>query len=248
MANEIVKSFGEMLTDKIDSVDSALPCEFNKARFVQNALTVLNENQNLAKINKAQLIQGLMKGAYLGLDFMSKECYLIPYGQTVQFQTSYKGEIKFVKKYSIRKIKDITSFIVREGDIFSADIIDNNPVVNFKPVQFSQAKIVGVFAIVYFEDGGVLYETMTTEDVNNVRKNYSKMPNAKTWQNSWDEMARKTCLRRLCKHIECDFETVEARNSWDDGSDANFVGQKVTAARSDEDVIDVFAEEVEADE
>ena len=86
------KSFSLALTEKLDSVTDALPNGFNKARFVQNALSLLNDNPSIAQYGQAQIIGGLMKGAYLGLDFYSKECYLIPYGKTLNYQTDYRGE------------------------------------------------------------------------------------------------------------------------------------------------------------
>ena len=83
------------------------------------------------------------------------------------------------------------------------------------------------------------YEVMTTNDINNVHSNYSKASQSKAWKNSWDEMAKKTVLRRLCKHIECDFESIEARQTWEESSDS-----VVKQEKSDE-VIDVFAEKPE---
>ena len=47
--NEVAISFSEMLTDKLDIVEQALPSDFNKTRFVQNAISVLNDNQALQK-------------------------------------------------------------------------------------------------------------------------------------------------------------------------------------------------------
>ena len=47
MANEVVKSFSESLTDKLITVENALPKDFNKERFVQNCLAVLNEKPEL---------------------------------------------------------------------------------------------------------------------------------------------------------------------------------------------------------
>ncbi len=235
---ELAKTFSESLTDKLISVESALPKDFNKERFVQNALAVINEKPELAKINKAQLQLGLLKGAFLGLDFFNKECYLIPYGNSVQFQTDYKGEIKFTKRYSIRPIKDIYAKVVREGDSFEEKIIDGQQSISFTPKAFNNGEIRGAFAVCLFEDGGMLYETMSIEDVQNVRTSYSKAANSKAWKNSFDEMAKKTVLRRLCKHIDCDFESVEAKKAWEDGSDTDF--PTVERERT-EDVVDVFS-------
>ena len=52
MATEIVeqkKTFTVALTEKLDVVQEALPKDFNKTRFVQNALALVNENTNLLK-------------------------------------------------------------------------------------------------------------------------------------------------------------------------------------------------------
>lgn len=238
--NEVAISFSEMLTDKLDIVEQALPSDFNKTRFVQNAISVLNDNHALTSINKGKLMAGLLKGAYLGLDFANKECYLIPYGNDVQFQVDYKGLCKFTKRYSIRPIQDIYAKIIREGDTFEESIVDGHPSISFKPLPLNENQIRGVFAVCLFKDGGMQYEVMTTTDVNNVRGNYSKASNSKAWKNSWDEMAKKTVLRRLCKHIECDFESVEARQALDDGDDSNIVQQKKT-----DEIIDVFAQKPE---
>jgi len=239
MANEVAIKFSEKLTDKLISVESALPKEFNRERFVQNSLAVMNENPSLAKINPSQVIQGLCKAAFLGLDFMNHEAYLIPYGNTVSFQTSYRGEIKFVKRYSIRKIRDVYAKVVRQGDEFQEEIIDGHPSIDFKPLPFNDGDIIGAFAVVLFEDGGLMYETMSIKDINSVRNNYSKSIQSKAWKNSFDEMCKKTVLRRLCKHIETDFESVEAHSAWEDGSGMDFATS--TAPVNDrEEVIDVF--------
>ena len=74
---------------------------------------------------------GLIKGSILGLDFFNKEAYLVGYGDQLNYQTSYIGAQKLVKKYSIRPVKDIYAEIVREGDEFSIQIINNEKSVTF---------------------------------------------------------------------------------------------------------------------
>lgn len=218
MANEVAtqnKDFSIVLMDKLNSVSEALPRDFNKARFVQNTLSLLNDNPDLAKYGQAQIVGGLLKGAYLGLDFYAHECYLIPYGKSLNYQTDYRGEKKLVKKYSIRPIKDITAEIVREGDDFSVGIKDNVRVVNFTPKPFNTRKIVGAFALVEYADGGIGVDTMSVAELENTRK-HSKASNSPAWRDFTSEMYRKTVLRRLCKHIEIDFENPTQRLTYED--------------------------------
>ena len=239
MANEVAVKFSEQLTDKLINVESALPKDFNRERFVQNCLAVMNETPQLAKISPAQTIQGLLKGAYLGLDFMNRECYLIPYGNSVQFQTDYKGEVKFIKKYSVRKIRDIYAKVVREQDEFIEKITDGQPSIDFKPLPFNDGEIIGAFAVVLYQDGGMSYEAMSVKDINSVRNNYSKASQSKAWKYSFDEMCKKTVLRRLAKHISTDFESVEAHSAWEDGSGMDFTTPTAPVSNKEE-VVDVF--------
>ncbi|MBR2549442.1 MAG: recombinase RecT [Clostridiales bacterium] len=228
MANELQVTFSQQLTDKLVTMENALPKEFNRERFVQNALAALNDKPELKKINAAQLQMGLLKGAMLNLDYSNKEFYLIPYGSSVQFQIDYRGMQKVAKAYSVRPIKDIHADIVRDGDQFEYEIKDNVAHVSFRPKPFSNADIVGVFCYIEYADGGVTVERMSTEDVQAVRNNYSKAKNSAAWTKSFDQMMLKTCIRRALKTVELDFENYDARKTWEEESDMNFVSKPVT--------------------
>lgn len=200
-----------------------------------------------------------MKGAFLGLSFQMKEAYVIPYGNTATFQTDYKGEIKFVKKYSKQPIKDIYAKVVRKGDTFVEKIIDGTPTIDFEPTPFNGSEIVGVFAVCKFADGTMIYESMSNAEVQAVRKNYSKQSQGKAWQNSPEEMSKKVVLRRLCKHIDTDFNSIEAHQAWEEGSGMEFntsgstvdhsdiqqpFGKKAEPETEDENIIDSVAVEI----
>ena len=47
VANQEPQTFSVALTEKLNSVAEALPKDFNKARFVQNALALVNDNPPL---------------------------------------------------------------------------------------------------------------------------------------------------------------------------------------------------------
>lgn len=256
--NEVQVTFGDKLVDQLTVVSKALPQDFNQTRFVQNALSVLNGNKDLQRCTKTSLLEGLLKGAFLGLDFCMKECYLIPYGTEATFQTDYKGEIKFVKKYSEQPIKDIYAKVVRQGDSFVEKIVDGHPSIDFEPLPFNGNDIIGVFAVCLFADGTMIYETMSVDEVQKVRKSYSKASQSKAWVSSFDQMCKKVCLRRLTKMIPTSFESVEAHNAWEDASGMDFSNSgsaidhsaisqpfgKKEEQEQDEDIIDGVATEI----
>ena len=100
MAESTAISLKDSLTTSLMEVKDALPKDFNQTRFIQNALAMLNGNEALVKFAKenkngtTQIKAGLMRAAYLGLDALSKECYLIPYGNTLNFMVDYRGAEK----------------------------------------------------------------------------------------------------------------------------------------------------------
>lgn len=210
-------SFSTALTTELENNKAALPADFNVTRFVQNSLALLNGNDTLREFAQqygtAQIKQGLMRGAYLGLDSLNSEMYLIPYKSQLTFMPSYKGMVKLAHRYSVRPIKSIYAKCVREGDEFEEVILGGEPTINFKPVPFSNKPIIGVFAICIFEDGCV-YEVMSKADVEQCRKS-SKAKNSPAWTAHWSEMAKKTVLRRLCKSITLDMDAkgFEAMNA-----------------------------------
>ncbi|MGC6586575.1 recombinase RecT [Paenibacillus sp. Dod16] len=212
----------EKLDSFIDEKIDGMPQGFNKTRFVQNSMAVLLETKGIENCSPNSVVRTLIKGAFLGLDFFNKECYAIPYGGNVQFQTDYKGEIKLAKKYATNPIKDIFAKVVRVGDEFSEEIIAGQQTVNFKPLPFNNGEIMGAFAVVLYKDGSMMYDTMSKEDIENTRMTYSKQPKGKTWEKSTGEMYKKTVLRRLLKYIDIHFDTVQQKEAFEDASDMDF--------------------------
>lgn len=225
------------LTKKLTENKEALPAGFNQQRFILNCITVIQDmmkdnkkKEQLEKINPETIPVCLVKAAYLGLDFFNGECYAIPYGGNLTFQTDYKGEIKLCKRYSKNKIKDIFAKVVRQGDFFMEEVDGGKQNVQYRPKPFSNEQMIGAFAIVVFEDGSMMYDTMSSEDIENVRNTYSKMKDSQAWKSSTGEMYKKTVLRRLCKLIDLDFDNIEQQKAYEDGGDVVFNQQSLPGA------------------
>ena len=221
----------------------AIPEGFNRQRFALNCVAVLKEKlKDWNGIEPSSIVATFAKGAYLGLDFFNGECYAIPYGGAVQFQTDYKGEIKLCKKYSKNPIKDIYAKNVRNGDLFEEKIEDGKQTITFKPVPFSTEPIIGTFAVVVFKDGTMVYDTMSVQEIEEVRNDFSKAKNSKAWEKTPGEMYKKTVLRRLCKLIDLDFD-VKQQQAFNDGANFSFEDNIVEEAPvATETPKDVFAE------
>lgn len=234
--SEYLTSVHNKLTGLLDTKVDALPKGFNKTRFLQNAMVVLQDTKDISKVTPESVARCMLKGAFLGLDFFNGECYAIPYGSTIRFQTDYKGEKKLVKKYAINPILDIYAKLVRTGDEFIEGIKDGKQTIEFNPVPFNDEKIIGAFAVVLYKDGSMQYETMSIKEIEETRKNFSKQGAGIAWTKSFGEMCKKTVLRRLCKHIEIDFETTEQKQEFNNASEYEFKKEAPQKAKSSLDI------------
>ena len=241
------------LISQLNDNQKALPTGFNKDRFVLNCITVIrdmlrdNKKKNqLQQVDPTSIPICLAKGAFLGLDFFNGECYAIPYLGEMKFQTDYKGEIKLCKRFSKNEIKDVFAKVVREGDFYEEEVDGVTQKVIYRPKPFSNAPIIGAFAIVAFRDGSMLYDSMGAEEIEDVRKNYSKAKDSDAWKKSTGEMYKKTVLRRLCKMVDLDFDNIEQRRAYEIGGDAEFTdslsGETQAALPDKGEPVDVFAQ------
>lgn len=211
------KDFDKYLADSLTEVKEALPENFNKARFVQNSLAFIHtENgRKIMRTHGTQVIPNLLKGAYLGLDFLNKECYLVPFKNELNFMIDYRGAKKLAKTYAIREIKEISAEIVRADDEFDYWNEDGEPKFIFRPKLSSKSKMVGAFAYVKYADGGVLVEYIDKEELDKI-KSKSKTSNKGAWVEFPNEMYKKCVIHRLCKGIEINFDKPKQKELFDD--------------------------------
>lgn len=199
--------FDKYLEEQLEIVENALPDNFNQARFVQNSLAFLNteKGKEIREKYGQQVVPALLKGAYLGLDFLNRECYLVPFGKELNFMLDYRGAKKLAKKYSIRPITEISAEVVRKDDVFERGIESGKPYFTFKPKLNSKSEVVGAFAYVLFADGNTLVDYMTLEELELTRSK-SKGRNYGAWKDFTNEMYKKVVVHRLCKQIEIEFD------------------------------------------
>jgi recombination protein RecT len=220
--NLVLSKTNNQLTTILDKELEALPSGFNTLRFKQNAMTVL-QGLDLSKMvgKEFELARCIVKGAYLNLDFANRECYVITYGGNPEFMTDYKGEEKLVYNYAVRPVKNINTQIVKDGEEFWIETNgEEKKIIHRQGI--SDNKIIGAYAVVIYADGTTNFEVMTRKEIETVRDKFSKQPKGKAWGDSFGEMCKKTVLRRLCKHIQLNFDNIEQINAWNTASDANF--------------------------
>lgn len=175
------------------------------------ALTELRRNQKLGQCDPFSFMGAVVQAAQLGLEPGSAlgHCYLIPYGSEVTLITGYKGLIELARRSG--KVRKVTARLVREGDEFE-EIQGTREELHHRPGK-TRGQVTHAYAVAFFADGTTQHEVMDVDQIEEIRR-LAKRPNP-VWETHWDEMARKTAVRRLCKYLPQSPELARA-NELDD--------------------------------
>lgn len=242
------------------AIKKALPSVITPERFSRIALTAISVNPKLAECTPQSFIGALMNAAQLGLEPNTPlgQAYLIPFDNSrkingeyvkiseVQFQIGYKGLIELA--YRSGEFTNIYAKEVFENDEFEYEF-GLEPVLKHKPASGDRGEVVAYYAVFKLTNGGFGFEVMSKSDVENHAKRYSKSyGNSKTpWNTNYDEMAKKTVLKKVLKYapIKAEFakqvvqDATIATVKTDVGEDIEVENQNVfEAEETDYQVID----------
>jgi recombination protein RecT len=97
------------------------------------------------------------------------------------------------------ELLSISAYVAYTNDVFEYTLGDDEHIKHIPDLD-DRGKPRLVYAIAKTKDGGIYREVMTVSEIEKVR-NVSRAKNAGPWKDWWDEMARKTVLRRLAKRL-----------------------------------------------
>ena len=114
------------------------------------------------------------------------------------------------------QLKTISAHLIHQRDTFSYWVDDSGEHVTFTPsiLGDDRGPIIGIFAVANTVDGGVFVEVMSVPEIEKVRA-VSRAKNSGPWVDWWEEMAKKTVIRRLAKRlpISSDAEQTISRDN-----------------------------------
>ena len=138
-----------------------------------------------------------------------------------QFQLGYKGLIDLA--YRSGEVSVIQAHTVYENDVFEYEL-GMDPKLRHVPAKADRGEAVAYYAMFKTKDGGYGFEVMSVDDVQRHAQRYSKSygNGSSPWRSNFDEMAKKTVLKRALKYapLKSDFvrgvaqdETIKAELS-----------------------------------
>lgn len=214
----------------------AVPKHLNADRMARIAATEVRKNQALLNTEPTSFLGSVMQAAQLGLEPGSAlgQAYLVPYGNQCQLIIGYKGMIDLARRSG--QVLSLNAYAVREGDDFSFQLGLKPDIHHVPSLEADRIKkpITYVYAVATLKGGGYQFEVMSRAEVEAVR---AKAKSKNIWNSYFEEMAKKTVIRRLFKYLPVSIEALEITNA-DAKREA---GEKVEP----DDVINIEAVSVE---
>jgi len=228
------------------------------------AIQILTGNEYLASANPTTIKHAVANIANIGLTLNPalKLAYLIPRKVKDQLHCildiSYMGLIKIIT--DMGAVKGIHADVICENDKYDYRK-GSDPYLKHTPNIKGRGKIIGVYAIAYYRDGGSIFEILNREEVEKIRATSESYKNEKgrkyspwvTWE---DEMYKKSAIKRLWKLLpKTNFSdqliaalSTEHENEVSDLSKEDKYQEIFNEVQEAEEVKDIPTENVKPDE
>ncbi|QGR61744.1 recombinase RecT [Burkholderia multivorans] len=219
-----VKQFFESQKGTLAAV---LPRHVSPDRMLKIALGALRTTPKLMECTVESLMGAVVQCSQLGLEPNTPlgHAYLIPFekkkkvgGEWVtekvetQIVIGYKGLIDLARRSG--QVVSIAAHAVHEHDHFDyAFGLDEK--LEHKPAMSARGRVIAFYAVAKLVGGGHAFEVMSAEQVNEIRdasQNYkfARDKEKTVWGQHYEEMGRKTVLRRLFKYLPVSIELASA--------------------------------------
>lgn len=192
----------------------ALPANLTPERFERIVLTAISSNPKLQECTPTSFLGAMMTAAQLGVEPNTPlgQGYLIPRngrnGMECTFQLGYKGMIDLA--YRSGDIANIGAYTVYKNDEFHVQF-GLNPDITHVPCMTDRGDPVAFYAYYKTKDGGFGFDVMSVEDVRKHAKQFSESVK-RGWSSPWDtnfeEMAKKTVLKKVLKYAPLSTEVA----------------------------------------
>lgn len=196
--------------------EAVLPPQIPTDRFVRTAITAVGMQPDLLRTDRRSLLGACMKAAQDALLLDGREAALVIFKGKAQYMPMVAGILKKVRQSG--QISTITAHVVYERDEFDYQLGDDERIFHKPNILQDRGKPVAVYCIARAIDGGAFREVMSTAQVEKIRL---RAPGGQKgpWVTDWDEMARKTVVRRLSKYLpsSTDLDRVLGRDNEPDG-------------------------------
>jgi len=194
---------------KMPQIAQMLPTGLDAVRFRRVAVQALVKNPDLWQCTPVSIVTAIVEAAQLGLEptGLLGGAFLVPYNvntgtrdnpkyeKRAQLIVGYRGLAELAWRTDQMRIE---ARVVHRGDEF-AYAFGTDPFIRHIPQMVDPGEVTHVYAVASLRGGGRQFEVMSLEQVEAIRDR-ARHRNP-VWDSDFEEMARKTAVRRLVKYL-----------------------------------------------
>lgn len=209
------KSMQDYIKSMESEIKKALPSVITPERFTRMVLSAISMTPKLADCTPMSFLGAMMQAAQLGVEPNTPlgQAYLIPYSNKgameCQFQLGYKGMIDLA--YRSGDVEIVQAQIVYANDTFECEF-GLDPKLKHIPASDDRGEPIKVYALFKTRAGGYGFDVMSMSDVRKHAQKYSKAYSStySPWSTNFEEMAKKTVLKKVLKYAPLKSDFVRA--------------------------------------
>lgn len=235
-----IETLRDLLERSKPKLAEVMPRHLSADRLMRIAVAACSKTPALLQCTPMSVLNAVMQGAQLGLEPGGPlgDAYLVPYKDQCQFIVGYRGLINLARRSG--QIVSIEAHVVHSKDKFTCRYGLDSKLEHEPDWSDDPGAVVAVYAVAKLKDGGTQCEVMTKAQVDAIRKR-SKASGSGPWVSDYEEMCRKTVVRRLCKYLPLSVELADALEADTNSETEGFVtlptGEVVKAKPSKTDLV-----------
>jgi recombination protein RecT len=197
-----------MLKQHQPRLKAIAPRDVDVTRFSAALMADVRSNQRLAECNPMTVLGAFIRSTQLGLEPGSQlgQAYFVPFKGECQLVIGYRGMIELA--YRSGKVASISARTVYENDVFEWELGTDERITH-KPATGDRGPLVAVYAMAKLTTGGVHFEVLDMAEIEKAKR-ASKSSGFGPWKDHYEEMAKKTAIRRLFKYLPVGTELSRA--------------------------------------
>lgn len=207
-----MKMLNAYLAKAAPAIKDVVPKHLTPERMIKLVAAAASRQPEILECTPLSIVQALVIASSAGLEINTPMglAYLIAYrnGKTqtreAQLIIGYRGLIELARRSGM--LVSIEAHVVHERDRFEF-AFGLEPKLVHEPYMGSgeEGALIAVYAVAHLKDGGRQIEVMRIADVDKIRTR-SKAGNYGPWVTDYEEMCKKTVLKRLCKLLPMSIE------------------------------------------
>jgi recombination protein RecT len=189
----------DRLQQRQGELKAALGPDIPVETFIRAVMTSVALNPEILACSFQSIWNSCLRACRDGLIPDGQDAAIVPFKSTASYIPMYSGLLRRFRRSG--QFRWITAGIVRQGEEFEHWIGADGEHFRHVPGDDVSRPIIKAYSVATTKDGGIFVAVMPKAEVDKIRAQSRATREDSPWNRHYEEMAKKTALRRLSKYL-----------------------------------------------